>query len=100
MVELEQGIHKKDNQLLQRLEQKLGVWLTGGSDRIGTPTPKAEKQKKKAAHAKTTSKKDQENVNKDGEKKESGDDENVSTDEAVAMDDSETDKKDTKAKKV
>lgn len=47
IVQLEQGIHKKDNPLLQRLEKKLGVWLTGDNERIGQP--KAEKEKKKVA---------------------------------------------------
>lgn len=50
-MQLEQGVHKKDNPLLQRFEKKLGIWLTGNSDRIGTP--KAEKEKKKAVQKKT-----------------------------------------------
>lgn len=45
IVQLEQGSHKKDNKLLQRLEKMLGIWLTGNSERIGEP--KAEKEKKK-----------------------------------------------------
>lgn len=51
IAQLEQGVYKKDNRLLQRLEKKLGVWLTGDPDRIGTA--KAEKEKKKAAQEKT-----------------------------------------------
>lgn len=40
ILEVESGKHKRDNQMLQKLEKKLGVWLTGDSERIGTSKTK------------------------------------------------------------
>ena len=45
-----------DNKLLQRLEKKLGVWLTGASDRIGTPKTRDEVVKSSSATKGATSK--------------------------------------------
>jgi len=40
ILEIESGKHKRDNKLLQKMENKLGVWLTGDSERIGTSKEK------------------------------------------------------------
>lgn len=37
VVDLEAGKLKRDNKLLQKAENVLGVWLTGEAERIGTP---------------------------------------------------------------
>ena len=56
MSELESGKHPRDNKLLQRIEKKLGVWLTGSTDRIGEPKTEEPKKAPKAAEtAKTKS---------------------------------------------
>lgn len=54
MSELESGRHPRDNKLLQRIEKKLGVWLTGSSDRIGEPKTEEPKKAPKAAEAAKT----------------------------------------------
>ncbi|KAL7010168.1 hypothetical protein EMMF5_000188 [Cystobasidiomycetes sp. EMM_F5] len=48
ITDLESGRHKHDNKLLQRLENKLGVWLTGDSERLGQPKTRESKTSKAA----------------------------------------------------
>jgi hypothetical protein len=52
--ELESGKHPRDNKLLQRIEKKLGVWLTGSTDRIGEPKTEEPKKAPKAAETAMT----------------------------------------------
>ena len=47
VARLESGQKLKDNQLLQRIERKLGIWFTGDSARIGSPIAKRESKKSK-----------------------------------------------------
>ena len=42
VAELESGRHPKDNKLLQKLEGKLGVWLTK-PELLGEPKPRGKK---------------------------------------------------------
>lgn len=70
MVQLEQGVHKKDNKLVQQLETLLGVWLTGDSDRIGDSKPR--KGKKAAVPVKAVVKEGKEAVEREDDAGEKG----------------------------
>lgn len=43
IADLESGKHPRDNKLLQQLEGKLGIWLTGNPERLGEPKTKVKK---------------------------------------------------------
>jgi len=57
VTDLEAGTHKHDNTLLQKVENKLGIWLTGDVERHGQP--KVKEFGKKNANAKASANKSQ-----------------------------------------
>ena len=60
IIELESGKLNSDNKLLQRIENKLEVWLTGDPARLGTPktierkSKNTDKATKEGGHAGST----------------------------------------------